>query len=51
MINKTLFAALLAATTLAPGMSFAAEADTKASSDQTTTGKAATDKVGKVIVR
>ncbi len=44
MINKTLFAALLAATTLAPGMSFAAEADTKASSDQTTTGKAATDK-------
>ena len=44
MINKTLFAALLAATTLAPGISFAAEADTKASSDQTTTGKAATDK-------
>lgn len=44
MINKTLFAALLAATTLAPGMSFAAEADAKASSDQTTTGKATTDK-------
>jgi sulfur-oxidizing protein SoxX len=44
MINKTLFAALLAATTLVPGILLAAGADTKTSGDQTTTGKAATDK-------
>ena len=44
MINKTLFAALLAATTLVPGIPLAADADTKASGDQSTTGKATTDK-------
>lgn len=44
MINKTLFAALFAATTLVPGILLAAAADTKASGDQSTTGKSTTDK-------